>query len=300
MKKIKVGIVQATPVLFDIQQTVDKVIALIKSGAQQGCHLLVFPESFIPGYPRGLSFETVIGKRGEQGRDLWHQFYKNSIAVDDKYFHQISEAVKETGLFLVLGVTEKDAVNGTLYCSIFYFDENGSLAGRHRKLKPTGTERILWGEGDGSTLKVLDTKFGKLGGLICWENMMPLARMSLYQQGVQIYVAPTADSRDTWTSTLVHIACEGRCYVIGCNQFVTKSDYPEFLQEEIKNEPEIMCRGGSALISPLGAILAGPVYNEEKIITAELDMDEVGKSKFDFDVIGHYARDDVFDFNLKK
>ena len=300
MKKIKVGIVQATPVLFNIQQTVDKVIALIKAGAQQGCQLLVFPESFIPGYPRGLSFETVIGKRGKKGRDLWHRFYENSIAVDDKYFHQISEAVKEAGIFLVLGVTEKDAVNGTLYCSIFYFDENGSLAGKHRKLKPTGTERILWGEGDGSTLNVQDTKFGKLGGLICWENMMPLARMSLYQQGVQIYVAPTADSRDTWTSTLVHIACEGRCYVIGCNQFVTKADYPEFLQEEIKKESEIMCRGGSALISPLGEILAGPVYNEEKIITAELDMDEVGKSKFDFDVIGHYARNDVFDFNLKK
>lgn len=300
MKKVKVGIVQATPVLFDIQKTVNKVIDLIETGARKGCELLVFPESFIPGYPRGLSFDTVVGRRGESGRQLWHLFAENSIVVGDEYCQQIGEAVKTAEIFLVLGVTEKDKIDGTLYCSILYFDETGTIIGKHRKLKPTGTERILWGEGDGTTLKVMDTPFGKLGGLICWENLMPLARMTLYQRGVQLYVAPTADSRDTWTSTLVHIACEGRCYVIGCNQFVTKADYPDFLQNEIANEPDIMCRGGSALVSPLGEILAGPLYNEEGIITAELDMAEVARSKFDFDVIGHYARPDVFDLKLKQ
>jgi nitrilase len=300
MKKVKVGIVQATPVLFDIQKTVDKVINLIETGTREGCNLLVFPESFIPGYPRGLSFDTVIGRRGESGRALWHLFNENSIVVGDNYCQAIGEAVKAADLFLVLGVTEKDEINGTLYCTLLFFDETGTIIGKHRKLKPTGTERILWGEGDGSTLNVFNTSFGKLGGLICWENLMPLARMSLYQQGIQIYVAPTADSRDTWLSTMIHIACEGRCYVIGCNQFVTKADYPDFLQKEIANEPEIMCRGGSALISPLGEIIAGPVYNRESIITADLDRDQVSSSKFDFDVIGHYARPDVFDFKLKK
>ncbi|KAA3634192.1 MAG: carbon-nitrogen hydrolase family protein [Bacteroidetes bacterium] len=300
MKKVKAGIVQATPVIFDIQHTVDKVISLIKEGAQRGCKLLIFPESFIPGYPRGLSFDTVVGRRGKAGRELWQLFYENSIEVGDQYCQQISIAVKEADVFVVLGVTEKDPINGTLYCSILFFDETGTIIGKHRKLKPTGTERILWGEGDGSTLKVLDTSFGILGGLICWENLMPLARMTLYQQGVQIYVAPTADSRDTWLSTLIHIACEGRCYVIGCNQFVTKSDYPDHLQKEIETEPDIMCRGGSAVISPLGEVLAGPVYDEETIITVELDLDEVSKSKFDFDVIGHYAREDVFDFSWRK
>ncbi len=299
MKKVKAGIVQATPVLFNIQKTVGKVIDLIETGARKGCHLLVFPESFIPGYPRGLSFDTVIGKRGKKGRDLWHLFASNSIVVGDQYCRQISEAVKKAKVFVVLGVTEKDTINGTLYCTILFFDETGTIVGKHRKLKPTGTERILWGEGDGSTLNVLDTSFGKLGGLICWENLMPLARMTLYQQGVQIYVAPTADARDTWTSTLVHIACEGRCYVIGCNQFVTKADYPDFLQKEIEQEPDILCRGGSALISPLGEVLAGPTYNKETIITADLELEEVAKSKFDFDVIGHYARPDVFDLRKK-
>lgn len=300
MKKVKAGIVQATPVIFDIQKTVDKVISLIKVSAQKGCKLLIFPESFIPGYPRGLSFDTVVGRRGEKGRELWHLYYENSIEVGDQYCQQISEAVEKARVFLVLGVTEKDPVNGTLYCSIFYFDESGTIIGKHRKLKPTGTERIIWGEGDGSTLNVLDTSFGKLGGLICWENLMPLARMTLYQQGIQIYVAPTADSRDTWLSTLIHIACEGRCYVIGCNQFVTKSDYPDYLQKEIEKEPDIMCRGGSAVISPLGEVLAGPVFDEETILTVELDLNEVSKSKFDFDVIGHYARGDVFEFSWKK
>jgi len=299
MKKVKAGIVQATPVLFNIQKTVDKVIDLIEAGTRKGCNLLVFPESFIPGYPRGLAFDTVVGRRGNSGRDLWHLFAANSIVVGDQFCRQIGEAVKKAEVFLVLGVTEKDEINGTLYCSILFFNETGKIVGKHRKLKPTGTERILWGEGDGSTLNVVETSFGKLGGLICWENLMPLARMTLYQQGVQIYVAPTADSRDTWTSTLVHIACEGRCFVIGCNQFVTKADYPDFLQEEIGKEPDILCRGGSAIVSPLGEVLAGPVYNKETILVAEIDMAEVAKSKFDFDVIGHYARNDVFDFRKK-
>jgi nitrilase len=179
---------------------------------------------------------------------------------------------------------------------LLYFGPDGKLLGKHRKLKPTGAERLIWGEGDGSTLTALKTELGTISGLICWENYMPLARMAIYAKGVEIYLAPTADARDTWQATLRHIACEGRCFVLGCNQFVTKDMYPANLPglEELENQPEVLCRGGSAVISPLGEVLAGPLYDQEGILFADLDLAQVARSKFDFDVVGHYARPDVF------
>jgi nitrilase len=179
---------------------------------------------------------------------------------------------------------------------MLYFGPTGELLGKHRKLKPTAAERLIWGEGDGSTLTAIDTEYGTIGGLICWENYMPLARMAMYSKGVDIYLAPTADARDSWQATLRHIACEGRCFVLGCNQFVTKSMYPADLDgiEDLNNQPEIMCRGGSSIISPLGDVLAGPLYDEEGILYADLGLAEVARGKFDFDVVGHYARSDVF------
>jgi nitrilase len=167
-------------------------------------------------------------------------------------------------------------------------------------LKPTGAERLIWGEGDGSTLTVLDTEIGKIGGLICWENYMPLARMAMYQKGVEVYLAPTAVSRDSWQATLRHIACEGRCFVLGCNQYVTKDMYPAELQSELTDQPEVMCRGGSVIVSPLGEVLAGPMYDQEGILYAELDLAEVAQSKYDLDVVGHYNRPDIFGFRLKE
>jgi nitrilase len=174
--------------------------------------------------------------------------------------------------------------------------------GKHRKLKPTGAERLIWGEGDGSTLRVLDTSLGRVGGLICWENYMPLARMALYGQGVQLYLAPTADARDTWQATLRHIACEGRCFVLGCNQFVRKDMYPADLEgiEELENQPDTLCRGGSAIISPLGDYLAGPLFDAEGILVAELDLDDAARGKLDLDVVGHYARPDVFQLSVNR
>jgi nitrilase len=195
-------------------------------------------------------------------------------------------------------VIERDAEfsRGTLYCTLLYFGPDGRLLGKHRKLKPTAAERLVWGEGDGSTLTVLDTGLGKIGGLICWENYMPLARMAMYAKGVELYLAPTADARDSWQATLRHIACEGRCFVLGCNQFVTKAMYPADLPglEDLAQQPEVMCRGGSAIISPLGDVLAGPLYDQEGILVADLDLAEVARAKFDLDVVGHYARPDVF------
>jgi nitrilase len=199
---------------------------------------------------------------------------------------------------LVIGIIERDSEfsGGTLYCTTLYFGPDGEILGKHRKLKPTGSERLIWGEGDGNTMPVFDTKLGKIGGLICWENYMPLARTFMYSKGVELYLAPTADSRDTWQATIQHIACEGRCFVLSCNQFVTKEMYPDDLQKhpELAVQPDVMCRGGSAIISPLGEVIAGPLYNKEDILYAELDMGEIVRAKIDFDVVGHYARPDVF------
>lgn len=296
--QVKVAVVQAAPILFDRDATVQKACQLIAEAAAEGAQLILFPEAFIPAYPRGLSFGTVVGSRSPAGRLTWERYWANAVEVPSLATEQLGAAARQAKAYVAIGIIERDNQfsRGTLYCTLLYFGPDGQLLGKHRKLKPTAAERLIWGEGDGSTLTVLDTAFGKLGGLICWENYMPLARMSMYSKGVELYLAPTADSRDTWQATLRHIACEGRCFVLGCNQFVTKEMYPADLVgiEELANQPEILCRGGSSIISPLGEVLAGPLYNEEGILFAELDMADVARSKLDFDVVGHYARPDVF------
>lgn len=304
-RKVKVGVVQATPALFDMEKTVDIVISWIEKGANRGCELLLFPESFIPCYPRGLTFDAVIGRRSEKSREQWLKYWNNSIDLDAesksaKHLSKISEAIKKANIFVALGVTEKESLGGSLHCSLLYYGKDGKLLGKHRKLKPTGLERYIWTESDGSTLTTLDTEIGKIGGLICWENYMPLARMAMYNKGVEIYLAPTADSRESWQSTMQHIALEGRCFVLAANQFVRKSDYTAAFEEDLVNEPEIMCAGGSVILSPLGEVLAGPLWNQEGILTAELDFSILAKSKLDFDVIGHYSRNDVFNFSVNK
>jgi nitrilase len=205
-------------------------------------------------------------------------------------------------VFAAVGVIERELqlTPGTLYCTLLYFGPDGQLLGKHRKLKPTAAERLIWGEGDGSTLTVVPTSLGRIGGLICWENYMPLARLAMYAKGVEIYLAPTADARDTWQATLRHVACEGRCFVLGCNQFVTKDMYPVNLPgiEDLNNLPEVVCRGGSVIIGPLGDVLAGPVYDREEIVHARIDLAEVIQARFDFDVVGHYSRPDVFGFTV--
>ena len=299
-RKFKVACVQATPAIFDIEKSVEKVITLTRQAAGLDCKLVVFPETFIPGYPAGLGFGTVVGSRTEAGRDQFKEYWLNSVEVPGVHTDRLAECAKENEVFLVVGVTERDGVDKTLYCTLLYFGPDGSLLGKHRKLKPTAAERLVWGEGDGTTLCTFDTSIGKIGGLICWENYMPLARMAMYKKGVEIYVAPTADSRDSWNATMQHIAFEGRCYVIGCNQYFTKSDFPPHLQPElVPDRPEVLSRGGSVIVSPLGEVLAGPLYGEEGILTAEIDLDELVRSHMDFDVIGHYSRDDIFELSIK-
>jgi nitrilase len=297
-KTIKVAVFQAAPALFDREASLAKVERLVAEASAQSAKLIVFPEAFIPAYPRGLSFGMVVGSRSPAGRLAWERYWANAVDVPGPATQALGEAARRAGAYLAIGVIERDTQysRGTLYCTLLYFSPQGELVGKHRKLKPTAAERLIWGEGDGSTLTVLDTELGKIGGLICWENYMPLARMAMYGKGVELYLAPTADSRDTWQATLRHIACEGRCFVLGCNQYVTKAMYPSDLPgiEELASQPEVMCRGGSVIISPLGEVVAGPLFDQEGILYAELDLGEIGRGKLDFDVTGHYARPDVF------
>ena len=301
---VKVAVVQAAPVLFDREATVEKACGLIEEAADQGAQLILFPEAFIPAYPRGLAFGTVVGSRSPVGRKVWQRYWENAVEVPGPTTLRLGEAAKKANVYLAIGVIERDADRsaGTVYCTLLYFGPDGRLLGKHQKLKPTAGERLIWGEGDGSTLTVIHTEIGKIGGLICWENYMPLARMAMYNKGVELYLAPTADARDTWHATLRHIACEGRCFVLGCNQYMTKEMYPDDLKDlkELAEQPEILCRGGSAIISPLGKVLAGPLYEQEGILFADLDLGAIARGKFDFDVVGHYARPDVFQLTVNE
>ena len=296
--KTKVCLIQDSPVFFDKTKTLEKVEALTKKYAKEGCQLIVFPESFVPGYPRGFNFGATIGSRTPEGRALYNEYHQHSFDTESDDMKKMEQLAKSQNVYLVIGVTEKDGTSGSLYCSMLYISPTDGLLGVHRKIKPTGTERIIWAEAAGEYLTTYQTKIGKLGGLICWENYMPLARMAMYSKGVEIYIAPTADARKEWTATMVHIALEGRCFVLGCNQYFTKSMVPEKYQKLVVDEPEVMSAGGSIIVSPLGKIIAGPLFNTSGALIAELDMDEIKESKLDFDVIGHYARNDIFQMNV--
>ncbi|NOY48022.1 MAG: carbon-nitrogen hydrolase family protein [Chlorobi bacterium] len=296
--KVKVAVIQDSPVFFDLEKTIDKIERITKKYTQQGCELIVFPESFIPGYPRGFTFGAIVGSRTDEGRQHYTDYYNSSLDLESDHLKRLEKLAKAENTYLVIGVTEKQNANGSLYCSMLYISPTKGLLGVHRKIKPTGSERLIWAEAGGEALITVDTKIGKLGGLICWENYMPLARMSMYLKGVEIYIAPTADSREQWTATMQQIALEGRCFVLGCNQYMTKAMYPEKYQHTVANEKDNLCPGGSVIVSPLGKIVEGPLFDEAGALVAELDLEDIKRSKLDFDVIGHYSRDDVFEFKV--
>ncbi|MGE5619523.1 MAG: carbon-nitrogen hydrolase family protein [Sphingomonadaceae bacterium] len=294
-KTVRVAVVQASPVGLDREATAEKACRLIAEAGERGAELAVLPEVLIPGYPRGMGFGTVIGSRSEAGRRTYARYWENSVEVPGPITERLGAACAQARLYGVVGVSERveGYRGGTLYNTLLYFSPDGGLLGKHRKLKPTGSERLIWGEGDGSTLTAVRTPFGTVGGLICWENYMPLARMAMYAKGVEIYVAPTADNRDSWQATIRHIACEGRCFVLACNQFMTRSDIPAEW-EEIGPGPEVISRGGSAIVDPMGEYVAGPLFGEEGMLVTDLELNRVAEGRFDFDVVGHYNRPDVF------
>ena len=296
--KLKAAVIQDSPVFFDKAATLDKVRHLVEVHSQEGCQLLVFPESFVPGYPRGFDFGATVGSRTPEGKKLFARYHSESVDLQSDDLAILEEISRNNGVYLVIGITEKQPSHGSLYCSMLYISPNAGLLGVHRKIRPTGTERVIWAEAGGESLVTFNTQIGRVGGLICWENYMPLARMAMYRKGVQLYFAPTADSREDWTTTLKHIALEGRCFVLGCNQYFRRSFYPGEFQPYLADLPEDLCPGGSMIVSPSGKMLAGPLFGSAGVLIAELDLDEIAQSKLDFDPNGHYNRPDIFLFDV--
>jgi nitrilase len=283
MSLITIAAVQAGSILYDSEASVAKAERLMTDAA--GARLVVFPEAFIGGYPKGQDFGARVGSRSPEGRKAFRRYFEGAIDVPGPATERLGEAARAIGAWVVIGVIERDA--GTLYCTALFFAPDGTLAGKHRKLMPTAMERLIWGFGDGSTLPALDTGFGKVGAVICWENYMPLLRAAMYQKGVAFYCAPTVDDRESWPGTMRHIALEGRCFVISACQFVEGA------------EGERIC-GGSVIVGPMGKVLAGPCYDGECVLRAEVDPGEIAEGKFDLDVCGHYARPDVFRLDVNE
>jgi len=292
-----VAVVQAGTVLGNTKRTLEKFERYCIECSQKEAKLAVFPEAFIGGYPKALTFGASLGIRTDAGRKLFRAYADCAIEVPGPVTAAMGNIAKSASLVVVVGVIERDG--GTLYCTALYMGPDGKLLGKHRKLIPTATERLIWGRGDGSTLGVFSTALGKIGGLICWENYMPLARMAMYARGIEIYCAPTVDDRDVWIPSMKHIAREGRCFVLSSCQFLTQDAYPTEWREFAEKLPEVPIRGGSCIVGPMGELLAGPVYGEEAIVSVEIDLAQLSEAKFDFDVVGHYARPDVFDFAVK-
>jgi len=293
VEAVRVAVIQDCPVPFDLAGTITKVERLTAQAAETGAKLIVFPEAFVSGYPKGLDFGARVGMRSLQGREDFRRYYDSALTLDSEECRRLGSAARRAATYLVIGVMERDG--GTLYCTALFFGPDGSLLGKHRKLMPTAMERLIWGFGDGSTLTVLDTSIGRLGAVICWENYMPLLRMAMYAKGIEIYCAPTADDRDTWAPTMQHVAIEGRCFVLSACQYLTRGDCPDDYNAIQGDDPKtVLLRGGSCIVSPFGQLLAGPDFNGTTILTADLDRSEIIRGKFDFDVTGHYARPDVF------
>lgn len=293
----RVAVVQDGSVPFDPGATTTKILALIDEAARQGAEVAVFPEAFLGGYPKGLTFGSPVGTRTAAGREEFLQYARGAVTLDGPELAEVAEAAHRTGIFIVLGLIERSG--GTLYCTVALIDPQLGIVGHHRKLMPTAAERLIWGQGDGSTLPVIDSPAGRVGAVICWENYMPLLRTAMYAQGIELYCAPTVDDRDVWQHTMRHIALEGRCFVLGSCQFIRRSDYPEDYASAIEvSGDDPLIRGGSVIIDPLGQVLAGPLYGQAGILVADIDLADRTRSHLDLDVVGHYARPDVFQLQV--
>ncbi|MGD9945743.1 MAG: nitrilase-related carbon-nitrogen hydrolase [Burkholderiaceae bacterium] len=288
-----VAVVQAAPVAFDRERTIAKARDLAADAARRGAQLVLFPEAFVSAYPKGSTFGSVVGTRTMDGRDEYRRYWDSAVDVPGPATEALGRIASDHRIHLVMGVIERDG--GTLYCCVLFFAPDGRLLGKHRKLMPTGCERLVWGFGDGSTMPVFDTPHGRVGAVICWENYMPLMRAAMYAKGIEIYCAPTADARDSWVASMRHIAVEGRCFVLSCNQFTRRSDYPADFPCTLGDDPAtVISRGGSCIVDPFGEMLAGPDFEGETILTAQIDRSLIARGKFDLDTVGHYARPDVF------
>lgn len=315
--------VQDSPVAFDLAASLDKLAKLAREATAKARStasspntpiVVLFPEAFLSAYPRGLDFGAKIGSRTTEGRTWFARYHASSVPVCDTEGPEmtaIRNVAKDNGITLVVGVIERcdrpetgkkrsaygssaPGGSGTIYCTALTISETGEVLASHRKLMPTGTERLVWGQGDGQGIRVVPTRAGNVGAVICWENYMPLLRTAMYERGVEIYCAPTADGRPTWASSMQHIAMEGRCFVISCNQFNKRSDFPKDYPalEDLKPD-QVVTRGNSLIVGPLGEVIAGPLWDEAGILVAKVKKSELIEAKMDFDAVGHYARNDV-------
>ncbi len=279
------------------KETVAKILSYEKDILKSKCDLLVMPEALLGGYPKGSDFGTKIGFRKESGREEYLNYWKESVQIDGPELISLSKLAYRCKTSMVIGIIER--ANTSLYCTTVFISEKGEIVDKHRKLMPTASERLIWAQGDGSTIPIVETSVGKIGSAICWENYMPLLRTAMYAKGVEIWCASTVDDRDIWQSSMKHIAYEGRNFLVSACQFqeAPKSGYIKS-EKWPKDKPVI--RGGSVIISPMGEVLAGPLYNEEGIISAQIDLDDIVKARYDMDPAGHYSRPDIFKLSVNE
>ncbi|KAJ7783691.1 carbon-nitrogen hydrolase [Mycena maculata] len=309
-RTIRASVVQTCTQAYSLDATLATLEKLTRLARERdGSQLAVFPEAFVGGYPKFSTFGAVVGERSSEGREEYLRYHSAAIEVPSPATARIEAISKDTGVFLVVGVIER--AGGTLYCTAIFVDPSDGLLGKHRKLLPTGSERLIWGQGDGSTLPVFEKAFlqpdaskftTKLSAAICWENYMPLLRQHYYSLGTQLWCAPTVDARPQWQNSMVHIALEGRCFVLSACQYAEEKHYPQthaVSNDETRNPDNVMIGGGSVIVSPLGKVLAGPLRDGEDVLTAELDISDCIRGKFDLDVVGNYARPDVFKLQVK-
>jgi nitrilase len=294
---VKVACVQAEPIAFEREATIDKLEKLVAEVAGEDARLALFPEAFVPVYPSSRWVRYLAGwSGGDAGdaRDVFARLAQQSVTVPGPDSDRLAEIAKTHGVWLAVGVNELE--RGTIYNALLVYSPAGELTLHHRKLMPTNHERLVWGLGDGKGLETVATGFGNLGGLICWENLMPLARAALYQDGIEIYLAPTADDSEEWHDSVKHIARESRAFVLSCCVFQRASSYPHDVP--LAEGDELVGRGGSAILGPDGSYLAGPLWDEEGILYAELDPQLLYRARQRFDPAGHYSRPDLFKLEI--
>lgn len=295
MTKRIVAAIQAAPLLFDKDETLARFSSWLSKTKSAGADLAVFPETFLGGYPKGVDFGARVGSRNPEGRELFRLYYDNAFARDGEAFGKVRAMVKNAGINVVVGLVEP--VGDTLHCAAATLNRDGEVVSWRRKLQPTAMERIIWGMGDGSTLDVAQTDIGRVSACICWENYMTLLRAHMFGQRTQIYTAPTVDDRPVWVPSMQMIALEGRCFVVSACQYMTRGDVAEGVDYDAlqgDSADTVLINGGSVIVSPSGDILAEPAYGKAKLVTTEIDMDDITRGKFDMDGAGHYARHDIF------
>jgi nitrilase len=293
-RAVKVACVQIESALFDRDGTIEKIAAVSAQVAAEGASLAVFPEAFIAAYPSNRWVRTLAS--GPDGKDVFARLARESVEIPGEASERLGQIAREAGIWLATGANELE--RGTIYNALLVYDPDGNLALHHRKLMPTNHERLVWGLGTGDGLTAIPTPLGRVGGLICWENLMPLARFALYDAGIEIYLAPTADDSEQWHDSIRHIARESRAFVISPCVFDRASSYPEDIP--LADGPELMGRGGSAIVGPGGDYLAGPLWDEEGVLYAELDPQRLYEERQRFDPAGHYHRPDVFKLRVRR